>query len=92
MKPRTPTWHEGAGGIGDYRQDLGEDAAARGIARGRHGVADRLVRALVIVDVAPAVEALLGVSEIAPGRGEHLELERAIEALVLAMALGMAGA
>src|SRR5207237_4730714 len=53
---------------------------------------ERLVRPLRVVDVAPAVESALGGSEIGEGQaGQHLGLEAAVEALVLAHGLRMIG-
>src|SRR5579885_1450342 len=65
---------------------------ARAVAAGRDLEAEGLVRALVIVDRAPAIEGGLPRGEAAehPHR-QHLGLEGPVEALVLAPGLGMIG-
>ena len=58
----------------------------------RHGAGERVVRALGIVDMAPAVEGLLGLGEIGEGWSlQRLGLERAVEALLLAERLRVVG-
>ena len=58
----------------------------------RHGAGERVVRALCVVDMAPAVEGVLGLGEIGEGWSLHcLGLERSVEALLLAERLRMAG-
>src|SRR5665647_228891 len=67
-------------------------ARARLIAAGRDSKLERLVRPLRVVDVAPAVEGAFGGGEIDEGRaGQHLGLEAAVEAFVLAHGLWMIG-
>ena len=74
LRGRQPPWHR---------------ARARPVAAGRHFEVERLVRPLEVVDLAPAVEGALHLGQVmeAPQR-EHLLGERAMEALVLAAALG----
>ena len=67
-------------------------AQARLIAACRDGELERLVRSLRVVDVAPAIEGTLGGGEIGKERtGQHLGLETAVEAFVLAHGLRMIG-
>src|SRR5215204_5446188 len=67
-----------------------ERARAGTIAIGRHCKVQGVVRAMMVVAVPPGVEGALGHGEIGEGAAiEQLGLERAVEALVLAMALRM---
>src|SRR4029077_11423151 len=80
--------HEVVGAVVEGFDGGLEGPCTGSITVGRHGEAQRIVRAVVIVAVPPAVECLLGLLEIAEGATlEQLGLECAIEALVLAMAL-----
>ena len=71
--------------------DRGIERARAGlIAIGRHRQAQRIVRAVVIVAMPPGVKGALGLLEIVEGAPvQKFGLERAIEALVLAMVLRM---
>ena len=70
----------------------GHGSDAWPVAAGGHGEVQRLMRALVIVDVAPAVEGLLGISHGGEGaKAHHLRLEAAVKAFVLAPALRVIG-
>src|SRR5882724_9223126 len=76
-----------------FRQALGHRALARPVAAGRHLLAERFMRPLEIVDFAPGIEGALRLGEIAEvAQCEHLGVERAMEAFVLAAALRMVGA
>jgi len=67
-------------------------ARARLIAAGRDSKLERFMRPLRVVDIAPAVEGALGSGEIGKGwAGQHLSLEAAVEAFVLAHGLWMIG-
>src|SRR5918994_843192 len=67
-----------------------EGARAWTIAVGRHSQADRVVRPVVIVTMPPRVESLLGLVEIVEVSPlEQLEIEGAVKALILAVALRM---
>src|SRR5882757_2015579 len=69
-------------------QTLGHRSLARPVAAGRHLLVERFMRPLEIVDFAPGIEGALGLGEIAKAaQREHLGVERAMEALVLAAAL-----
>ena len=85
--------HDLALGIFNAGQALRHGARTRPIAACRHVLVQCLVRPLKIVDFTPAIEGVLHLGEItkAPER-EHLILQRAMEALVLAAALRMIGA
>ena len=65
--------------------------ALRGpVAVERHGATKSVVGTLRVVDMAPLVECVLGLGEIGKGRSlQRLGLERAMEALVLALRLRM---
>ena len=81
------------GAVFDRRQHLGERARTRAIALPRRCHVERLVRPLMIVDVAPAIECALALDQIGIGTpGENLGLQGAMEALVLALRLRMIGA
>src|SRR5262245_56166319 len=76
----------------DRRQAVGHGARARPIAACRDLLAESLVRPVVVVDHAPAMERAPHIDEIAePLQGQHLGLQGAMEALVLAAALWMIG-
>src|SRR5580698_5193269 len=67
-------------------------AGAWAIAVGRHLVGDALVRTLEIIDVSPAIESALDRGLVGEAfEGEHLLVERAVKALVLASTLRMVG-
>src|SRR5216684_8195240 len=86
------TAYDVARGIFEGSDRLDIVARARLIAAGRDGKLERLVRPLRVVDVAPAVEGAFGGDEIGEGRaGQHLGLEAAVEAFVLAHGLWMIG-
>src|SRR5882672_3357756 len=73
-------------------QLAGHRSRARAVAAGRHIEAEGLVRALVVVDRAPAIEGGLHLGEGAQDfHRQHLGLEGPVEALVLAAGLGMVG-
>src|SRR5882724_4321702 len=79
-----------AGPVLDGRQGFGEGAWARVVAVGRHRQGERIVRPVVVVEMAPGVEGTLAVDEIAEAVGlQQLGLEGAMEALVLALGLRM---
>src|SRR3954471_1900671 len=76
----------------DCREAVGHGARTWPVAARRHVLAERFMRTIEVVDGAPAIECALYVGEIAEAlEGEHLGLERAIEALVLAAALRVIG-
>lgn len=82
--------HDVAGRVFEGRDSLDIVARARLIAASRDSEPQRFVRPLRVVDVAPAVESALGSSQIGEGRArQHLCLEAAMEALVLAHGLWM---
>ena len=79
-----------AGRILDRRQNLGERPRARSVALPRRRHAERRVRPLVIVAWAPVIEGALAVGEIAEAApADHFGLEGPMEALLLALGLGM---
>ena len=73
-------------------QAIRHGALAGSITTGRHGEVQGLVRPVEIVDGPPLIERPLDIGEvpIAP-EGEDLGLQGAVEAFVLASALGMIG-
>src|SRR3954466_3009084 len=73
------------------RLDPGAERARAGaVAIGWHRKVQGIVRAMMVVAVPPGIEGTLGHREIGEGAAvEQLGLERAVEALVLAMALRM---
>src|SRR6266566_5635241 len=82
--------HAIIGAVFDGRQTLGKGAATRSVAIARGRQAESLVRPYVIVLVAPLIEDALALGEIPElAVGEHLGRDRAVEALVLALRLGM---
>src|SRR5882757_5265837 len=73
-------------------QAVGHRSLARSIAACRHLLLKRLVRPFEIVDLAPGIEGLLRLGEIAKtAQCEHFGIEGAMKALVLAAALRMVG-
>src|SRR5215472_1281976 len=84
--------HDGARAVVDRRQLLGEGSIARPIAARRRRQAESLMRPLGVVDMAEALELLIALRQIAPRPlSDHLALHGAIEALDLALGLGMVG-
>src|SRR5688572_26044823 len=76
----------------DLWKACGHGAGARPIAARRHLLVERLVRSVEVVDRTPAIESTLDLGEIAKAfQREHLRLQRAVKALVLAAALRMIG-
>ena len=81
--------HQEALAIDDRSQPFREAPLSFPVAAGGRLVADRLMRALAIVDLQPGVEAPLHGAEIGKAFArDHLAVERAVEALVLALRLG----
>src|ERR1700729_1021761 len=79
------------GGIYEWFNPGAEGSCAGLVAIGRHGQAEGIMGSMVVVALAPGIEGLLGLAEIVEDAAvEQLELEGAVEALVLAVALGMA--
>src|SRR5580692_4843283 len=77
-------------GIFDGRQRLGKRNRTRTITGHRSGQAERVVRALQVVAVAKGIELALAVLQAGEVEvAQDLELERAMEALVLALGLRM---
>src|SRR5207247_4077260 len=75
----------------DGRQFLRVLARTGLIALGRHSHGQGFVGPLLIVHIAPAIEAVLGLREILElSAAQHLGLERAMESFLLALGLGMA--
>src|SRR5262249_46082924 len=73
-------------------QRLGKGSRAHAISVGRYSEINRLVRPEGVVDGPPAVEPALAVAQIAKAAaGQDLSLEGAMEALILALGLGMIG-
>ena len=67
-----------------------EGARAGPIAVGGNSQSQGIVWAIIVIAMAPGVECLLSLVEIVEGADiEQLSLKRAVEALVLAMALRM---
>src|SRR5215213_212911 len=84
--------HRVAGGVGDRRQVLGEGAWAARVAAEWGGEPERLVGALLVVDGAEAVEDALGLAERGePAGADGVGEQRAVDALELALSLGMEG-
>src|ERR1700674_1736738 len=80
------------GPVLDRRQGLRKRATALLVALARRCHPDRLMRPLVIVDVPPAVERALARGQIREGAiAQDFALERAMEALILALRLRMIG-
>jgi hypothetical protein len=74
----------------DRRQNLGERPRARPVALRRRRHAERFMRPLMVVEGAPVVEGALALGEIAEtATADHLRLEGPMEALFLALGLGM---
>ena len=74
----------------DLRQVLRHGARTWPVAAGGNILAERLVRSLEVVDGAPGIDRALDLGEIAEASmGEHLGLQRAVEAFDLAAALRM---
>jgi hypothetical protein len=85
--------HHGALAVVERLRALGEGARARPVAPGRDVEPERLVRALVVVDLAPSLERALAVGEIAEAApAGTLGQECPVEALLLALGLRMAEA
>ena len=81
------TAHDVAGSVFEGCDGLDIVARAGLIAAGRHGKLEGFVRPLRVVDGAPAIEGALGSGQIGEGwTGQHLGLEAAMEAFVLAHA------
>ena len=83
---------EGSRAVIDGLRLLREGPAAAAVPRGRDLQLQRVVGALVIVDLPPVVEAQLAVHQV-PERlaAQHLVLEGPVEALVLAQGLRVIG-
>ena len=80
------------GGIFERHDGLGILALRDPVAIEWHVAAERIVRALGVIDLAPAVENDLCLGEIGEGWPlQRLGFERPMEALVLAECLGMVG-
>src|SRR2546421_12674631 len=80
--------HQAVRVVDDGRQPLGQAALGFAITASRHYIADALMRALVVVERQPGVEAPLHGGKIGKRHArDHLPLERAVEALVLALRL-----
>jgi hypothetical protein len=78
--------------IFDRRQDLGEGPRARAIAGDGRLHLQRLMGALVVIDLAPAVESRLGMGQILEAPAvKHFSLERAVETFFLAIGLRVIG-
>src|SRR5690242_7414939 len=78
--------------IFDRWQLLREGAIARLIARGWRRQLQRLVRPLGIIDMAPGLEGLVSLLEVAPSApADHFGFERTVESLILALGLRMTG-
>jgi len=70
----------------------GHGAGAGAVAVGGHGHADAVVWASVVIDRAPGIEGVLRLVEAGEGAaGQDLGLQRAMEAFVLALRLGVIG-
>ncbi len=81
--------HHIAGAVLDLGQGLGKGGRAGAVAGRRDVELERLVRALMVVDVAPVRERALAIVEIGEAvPGQDLGRERTVEALVLALGLG----
>ena len=84
---------DGAVAVTDRRQIFGKAAAARPMAHCRPIEAEHVVWPLGVVDMAPSIERGLAVRAIAPGAvANHLGIERAMGAFVLALGLRVIGA
>ena len=82
----------GLGLVLGRRDGRGHGPWAHGVAADGRGHGQGLVRAAGVVDLAPGVKGALGLSQIGqPVGGQHLGLEGAVEALVLALGLRMIG-
>src|SRR5262249_15497340 len=83
--------HGVLGVVAGFLDALGIAAGAWLIVAGRSFLAEGLVRALVVVDGAEAIEAVLLGHQVLGRRPGGLLLERAMHALVAAVLLGRAG-
>src|SRR6185312_16709168 len=78
--------------IFDFGQDCGECPRAGAVSLGRHRHADRLMRPLAVIDLAPLIEGALHLRKaVEDVEGEDFLAQRAMEALILAAALWMVG-
>src|SRR3990170_2965512 len=85
--------HAVAGSVLDGRQTGRERPLTGRIPGSRRYLPERFVRSPQVVDVTPAVEGVLHLSQTLPARlsRKHLNPERAMEALLFALGLGMVG-